>query len=197
MPAVRTGIHPTQRQEQIILGCLLGDGTLTKPTNGLNYHFSVSHADSQRGYFNWMADELRSLVSSIATYTRFDHRCGKFQTTIRLNTITCPYFSRLRDLTYPAGTKAVTENWLGQMVDPLAISVWIMDDGGACGRIASNISIATCAFSPSEVDSLVNWLQERWGVSCARTGTSAHPRINIRVGGVDKLRKLVLSEIPE
>ena len=43
----------TEFQKQIIIGTLLGDGNLSKPKNGVNYHLTVAHSEKQLEYLNY------------------------------------------------------------------------------------------------------------------------------------------------
>ena len=51
----------TERQKAIIVGCLLGDGTMRCKTNAL---LEINHSIKQREYVEWKYDQLKELVST-------------------------------------------------------------------------------------------------------------------------------------
>src|SRR5690554_669413 len=115
MPAIRKDKPPTRLQEQAFLGCLLGDGSLSKPPNGINYHFSVYHAEKQREYLEWKHRILTPYSRPIQACAYLDKRDGKIRTGYRFHTISHPYFTALRHALYDGKKKTITAHYLSRV----------------------------------------------------------------------------------
>lgn len=112
----------TQRQFDIVVGSLLGDAYLVKTSCG--YAFRVNHSMRQRDYVDWKYEALENLVNS---RPRSSNACYYFRT------VSHPTFDLLRNAFYSRNEKKLPfeiENWL----TPLALAVWVMDDGGRDGN---------------------------------------------------------------
>jgi len=114
----------TARQISILIGSMLGDGRLRK-TGSLTASFSEYHSDDQRFYLDWKAKEwgpFCSLVSPINDPRGYSGAC--------LYTHASRLFHPYWKLFYPKGSG---DKEFGNLdpasVDPLAVTVWFMDDG--------------------------------------------------------------------
>jgi len=113
----------TDRQRELIVGSLLGDGAMRCKCNAL---LEVNHGFGQRDYVDWKFRELENLVATppkarLGNGSRVAYRF----TTLTLPALT-PYFRAF----YPAGRKVVTRVRL----TPLTTAVWFMDDGSRSRR---------------------------------------------------------------
>ncbi len=111
-------------QEQLILGGVLGDGSLRRPSEH-GVAFRVGHGEAQREYLEWKHEMLAPfarLVAPTGVGYGFD-------------TIPMPQFGWLHDAVYAAGRggkSAVTAELVGKL-DAKAIAVWYADDGTFSG----------------------------------------------------------------
>ena len=74
---------------------------------------------------------------------------------------------------YVTGFKVVPQN-IFELLTPISIAYWIMDDGGRCGN---GFHFATNAFSTEEVNLLAKVIQDKFGLKC-----SVHSRNRIYIG---------------
>lgn len=124
-----SGIKLTDRQRSIVIGSVLGDSSLSWKVGNRHALLSCCHCEAQKGYLAWFKQELFPFV--VCDIGRSDSISpeGKQLVSYNLHTIRHPIFTVLRHIFYPEGKKIVPPN-IGDMLDPLALAVWYMDDGG-------------------------------------------------------------------
>ena len=106
-------------QQQLILGCVLGDGYLRKKTCT---HLQITHSIKQKQYVDWKYRILKNLViTKPTTYKGNGNRIGYRFFTRSLKELN-PFYKRF----YPKGIKVIPENII---LKPLTLAVWYMDDG--------------------------------------------------------------------
>jgi len=119
--------------KQVLLGSVLGDGSIKKNGSGgkmrgkwsqRNFIFYDMHRSPQFDYTDWKASKLQTFL---AKSSRNDEK-NRSETW----TVSHPIFTMLRDKFYPAMTKCnkcmIPADIVEQM-DELALLVWYFDDG--------------------------------------------------------------------
>src|SRR6266516_6996169 len=105
-------------QHAIVVGSLLGDGSMRCKTNAL---LEINHSFAQRSYVDWKFSHLADLVRTPPKPRKGNGRRVAYRFVTRSLPLLTPYFR----LFYGAGRKRVPKMEL----DPLALAVWFMDDG--------------------------------------------------------------------
>jgi hypothetical protein len=106
-------------QQNIILGCVLGDGYMRKKTNA---HLQITHSLKQKEYVDWKYGELKNIVlTPPKSYKGNGKRVG-----YRFFTRSLPSLTRIHDDFYHDRVKRVPSNIV---LKPLTLAVWFMDDG--------------------------------------------------------------------
>jgi recombination protein RecA len=105
-------------QRQIVIGSLIGDGSMRCKTNAL---LEINHSFDQRSYVDWKFSRLSDLV---ATPRKVRGGNGG-RIAYRFVTRSVPALTPFFHLFYTNGRKRVPELSLG----PLTLAVWFMDDG--------------------------------------------------------------------
>jgi hypothetical protein len=142
----RKDFNLTIEQEQIILGCLLGDGSISngKKSNGKKGYygcesiFEVKHGPKQKEYLFWKYEKLKNLCKSEPK----EMKNGQW----RLRTFHHPYFSALRRKWYPNDKKTIPSQL---NLSDLSIAVWYMDDG-SISKQSNFLKLHTCSFSKKD-----------------------------------------------
>jgi len=131
--------RPTARQRSILVGTLLGDGSLTRQGNVAMPMLRLEHSIKQADYLDWKAAELGSLFKSHKPIVR-PHRVSGFGETraCYLHSRAHPWLLKWYDIFYPPPErkKLITPELLSY-VDDLALAVWFMDDGSSCAASGS------------------------------------------------------------
>ena len=112
----------SDRQVQILIGCLLGDAYLTKLGK-----IQIEQSEKQKEYVEWKYQELASIsYSGPKQVVRFEKRDNRVTKSYRF--WTRQYFRSWRKIFYRDNHK-VYPNDLAEWISPLSLAVWHMDDG--------------------------------------------------------------------
>lgn len=114
----------TPLQKSVLLGILLGDGTLATANSG-NMAVEYAHTNDQLNYTNYCHKALGN-ISNPNTFTRISGY-GSQMTGARTITsfMIAEEFSSFKN---ENGIKCVPE-WVVEKLDPIALAFWYMDDG--------------------------------------------------------------------
>lgn len=126
----------TPRQHEVLVGSLLGDGSMSA-TGSKTARFSEGHSLKQEGYLAWKAAELGSLVSSTYKTRKVVGECE--YRGVGLTTHGCRQLRPYYDLFYGTGKRVFPES-LSDMMTPLVLAVWYMDDGSLMGKFHPRIA---------------------------------------------------------
>jgi len=158
----------TYHEQQIITGKLLGDGCLHivrqyKKTNASLY---LEHSQKQREYMFWCYDQLSRLFTAQPRQQRkYSHKANKYYHSYAVTSIRHPLLTDLYHKWYNSGRKIVVSN-IKDLLTPLVLAVWYMDDGGLNTHQRCNATFATCDFTTQENDVLVDVLKSKYGIHC-------------------------------
>lgn len=110
----------TKRQTSIVVGKLLGDGSLRKKTNTL---LEINHSFKERDYVSWLYSELSAFVTTPPKL----RMSGKNRFAFRFTTVSLEALNPLYEEFYSKKEyKSVPESL---KLDPLILAIWLMDDG--------------------------------------------------------------------
>lgn len=152
----------SQRQKDILIGTILGDGHLEQ--NGRGVRLRVDHGMTQQDYVLWKYGEFQNLVpSKPRTIRSFHMKEQKSYERLHFSTYSNGIFQDWRGLFYKNKIKIIPENINEILVSPLSLAVWIMDDGykrNDCNAIRINTDL----FQYHEQELLVNCLRKNFSV---------------------------------
>jgi len=149
----------TQEEFEVLLGSLLGDGYITKLGR-----VQIEQGKSQRAYLEWKYKMLARVVNTSILVTKREKTPGKITESYRF--WTKQYFRSWRNLFYPSGKKVIPAG-IGQLLSPLVLAVWFMDDGFL--REKKAIEIATEKFSGHDLNRIRHTLLARFGIETSVT----------------------------
>jgi recombination protein RecA len=186
----------SQRQIQIILGALMGDGNLSRPVrrDDRSARFRMGHGSKQVAYLDWKVSMLENIPHS-RTFNAKDAAFADFTPLAELD--------ELREAVYFGdGKKHLSWDYLKSLT-PLALAVWYMDDGcftvrskgvqertrGGTGRI----EICVEAMSPGSRERLVQYLRDSHGldVKLMSRGARKVSVLQFTTAASEKFQKLV------
>lgn len=128
----------SDKQVEILVGCLLGDAYLTKLGK-----IQIEQSDKQEGYIKWKHQELASVsYSGLKEVIRFDKTDNRVTKSFRF--WTRQFFRSWRDKFYREDRKIFPIE-LNEWITPLSIAVWYMDDGSYDHKF-------NCSFSTESFD---------------------------------------------
>ena len=162
------------RQMELLVGSMLGDGTLLRTTRG--YCFRVHHGLAQRDLVDWKYNILQRFVR---TAPRGCGAAGYYFRTVSHDT-----FADLRALFYDGRRKIVPIDFVEEYLSPFAMAVWIMDDGARDGR---QLRLNTQSFTVSEVRDLARIVELKFNAPATVNVDKGKPRLRIAQSGMAKL----------
>lgn len=118
----------TQRQKNIIIGTILGDGTLE--LDGRNARLKLDHSEKQKDYLLWKHRELFNISSAFHFYSQKpDLRTKRKYKHCQFNTLSLESLNFYYGEFYKNGRKSLSYNIVRLLNNPLSLAVWFMDDG--------------------------------------------------------------------
>lgn len=170
-----------QEQESIIIGSLLGDGTLRLAEGKLNALFEVNHTIVQRSYVDW---KYRHLQEFVKTAPKMRGGNGG-RTAYRFTTQSLPIFTSFYQQFYQNKKKVIPQNLV---ITPLALAVWFMDDGS---KSRSSVYLNTQQFSIEEQRQLLGLLQNQFKLIGALNKDKQYFRIRITTASTVQFKQIV------
>ncbi|KAF9818418.1 hypothetical protein IEO21_02767 [Rhodonia placenta] len=159
----RIGPH-NQDVLSIIIGSVLGDAYLNR-RSGEGVRVCYRQSQIHKEYLFWLYELLynRGYTTNLPPrqYTRtIGIKNGTLYYGYEFNTFTFRSFNWIHQLFYKKGKKVIPEN-IAEYLTPLALAVWIMDDGGWTN---SGVRIATNSFELTEVKLLNEAIKSRYNL---------------------------------
>lgn len=152
----------TIRQQNIILGLLLGDGHLEK--NGRYARLRIDQRLNHADYVNWLHSELFNLTpNKPRIINERDKRTKKIYSRLHFSTYSLPDFDKWRNIFYENRKKIITPNIADMLKSKISLAIWFMDDGYKRNDCAA-IRLNTDAFSYNEQIFLIQCLEKNFKI---------------------------------
>ena len=148
----------SQKQREIIIGNILGDGSLE--FSGFHgTRLQIKQKEDYKEYVFWLYDQLKNLCRS-APKQRKDNHQWYFSTRFLTE------LTELHQIFYPNGRKIIPKNIADFIYSPLTLAVWYMDDGSLDWRPKDHYAfiISTDSFRLNEVQLLKEILKKNFEV---------------------------------
>lgn len=160
----RIGPHP-YFIIQILVGSLLGDGHLEKRGIGIRAKFEQTSRNVE--YLMWFYNIFATLGYCTTIVPKLFKRIKKDNTVyfgFKFRTYSFSSFIWLYDAFYINGVKHLPIALLSELLTPLALAIWYMDNGSVLG---SGYKIATHCFLKSELEALCKLLYDKYSLECS------------------------------
>lgn len=151
----------SQRCREIILGSLLGDGSLKVHAKYKNARFSMRHSIKQKEYFLWKAQEL-SEISGACSVWQQKGKDGWGQDKLRYQSVVHQELTKIYQLTHPNGHLRLRRKWLNKL-SPLSLCIWWLDDGSLVSDCRQGV-LCTDRFSFKELLVAVRYFRKVWQI---------------------------------
>ena len=162
----------------IIFGTLLGDGHAEKRANGTRIAFYQE--GSHKDYLLWLHNLISQLGYCNSTEPQINTRLAvndKIRHIIRFKTWTYSSFNWIYDIFYINNVKKVP-SILGQFLTPLALAIWIMDDGS---KVSGGLKLCTNSFSFADCNFLVTLLYKNFNLKASVQSAGAKDQYHIYI----------------
>lgn len=178
------------REKSILLGIVLGDGTLYVNPNGKEARFTVRHGPKQKKYSEYIFECFRSMQPTIKTVYIKGHYIGdiwvkgSYQTEVRLRKN--PYITGLYKLFYPERKKVIPFELL-DIYTAESLAFHFMDDGSKSVDENGNINgfiLSTQSFSYEENIRFIGFLKGKFNLDS--TYIKSNNTIKIKTNSVKR-----------
>lgn len=147
----------------ILFGSLLGDCHAEYRSKGNGTRFCFYQESSHTAYLLWLHSLLADLNYCNPLKPEIQTRLGqkgRVRKIIRFKTWTYSSLNWVHELWYSNNTKIVPST-IGDYLNPLALAIWIMDDGCKCGK---GLKLSTNSFTYSDCMLLVKVLFDKFKI---------------------------------
>jgi recombination protein RecA len=178
-------------QWEVILGALMGDGSLSPNQNGLACRFRIGHGVKQAEYCDWKA----SLFENIGSCRTTNKKGAVFHD--------LPPLVELEEVhrsVYLDGKKVFNDDYL-KALTPLSLAIWYMDDAGFSIRAKSvrartaegsgRTEICVEAMHQVTRQMLVDYLAGTWGISATQVPKGGKATLVFAKDETAKLHELI------
>ncbi len=168
-------------QNAILIGSLLGDGTLRRQGTRTNALFEVNHSVQYRDYVDWKWKYFSEYV-----LTAPKSRAGRgVRIAYRFTTRSLPIFTSYFQRFYKNGKKNLP---LDLTLDPLALAVWFMDDGA---RSRSSSYLNTQQFTIEEQEFLQKLLWQTFSLKSSLNRDKSYWRLRISTESTKQMVSII------
>lgn len=142
----------TEKQNEVLNGCLLGDGHLTKINSNSNFCYTSSIENHVKLVYN----EFKNYMNDIKFVSFFDKRTTKTYYRYVVRSILNERFTDLRYKWYPNGKKIIPNNI---KLTNITCLFWYVGDGGLVQNYVkketSYLKLSTQSFTANDIDTIL------------------------------------------
>lgn len=172
----------------LIVGCLLGDGRLECRSKNSTARLRIHQADSQKDYIDFKWGLLKGIcLQKPKRVTSFHKKYRKTVISWFFHTKTTKQLGQLRKLFYVGNKKVLPKN-LGSMLTAKSLAFWIMDDG--C-HSKDGLILNTQSFSFNEQQILQKILLKNFGLKAGINKDRGNFRLRIKKDSLSQLFKII------
>ncbi len=125
----------SDRQSDIIVGSILGDGHLE--FTGSCCRLKIEHSYKQKDYVDWKYQELKNLILKVPQLKTRQMQCSYWFCTMSLPQLMC-FYNVFQNRRIPAD--------IYNYLKPLALAIWFMDDGSVKSKQCKGLYLQTQSF---------------------------------------------------
>ena len=177
----------------ILFGSLLGDGYAEFRNKGKGTRFCFYQENSHAAYLIWLHGLITNLGYCKSQAPKIQTRLGNkgiVRKVIRFKTWTYTSFNWIHNLWYINNVKVVP-SIISDYLTPLAVSIWIMDEG--C-KVGSGLKLSTNSFTYSDCLLLVKALFDNFNIKSTIQSAGKNNQFHIYIWkeSMPLLREIVL-----
>ncbi len=163
----------SDRVKEIILGTILGDGSLKKQKKYKNVRLQFRHSEKDSEYFFWKVKELQEITSNKSVKKQKPDGYSQ-NNKLRFLSAALPSLSQLHELTYQKNKLKIKRRWLNNMT-PLSLAVWWCDNGSLIGEGGRKGVFCTDSFDQKSVKIIQQYLKKVWDIE-TKVASISRPR---------------------
>lgn len=147
-------------EKQVLLGTVIGDTTLIKNTLTESTHGSMMHGVKQKEYIEWKYSKLKRFINSVKFSSNF-HKIRKvMEYRYRCDITSNKCLDYFYYLFYDKDKKKNLNVEVINLLEPLGLAVWFMDDGSKTN--SGGYYLHTNCFSKENQEQIIKVLEEKF-----------------------------------
>lgn len=177
----------TEKQLEVLQGCLLGDGCLSIHKNSKNANFS--YTSKSKEMVEYVYQYFKDLISleGVKYSERYDKRTNKIYIQYQIKTFTHPAFTKIYNKWYINGVKHIPKDLI---LTPIVCLLWYLGDGSLIkvkNKHSMRINFATHCFEKKEIESVLISQLYQYNAKIIKSGISKDKRqqYSIEIPGRD------------
>jgi len=181
---LRKSLKLNRKQELVLVGTLLGDGSLLPNSWGKNYRLSIRQGGRQKDYLFWKYNIFKNWSLSPPKYYQKTNSW-------HFRTISHPDLTSFTHQFYNNRKKKLPDNIEQYLQEPLVLAIWWMDDGNLRknqGRIYGGM-LNTQSFTWKDNLTLKTYLEKIYKIKVLIIKDHGKPRLYI--SGKDDIKKFL------
>lgn len=189
---LRSDLALTPIQEQVLLGKLLGDGSLCETEHSAS--ITWGHRKEDIEYARWTS---KAIGASLDKGTENPTVSGYGTDMVRRGTVRSPWIKDKFSSFFAADADKQVPAWVEQALTPLALAFWYMDDGSLSHQDdqEDRANFAVCSFNSESCDVLIRGLA-RLGLEAEYYVADGYSRLRLNAESAERLFLLVAPYIP-
>lgn len=152
----------SNQAREIILGAILGDGSLKIQKGYSNANLQIRHSETQREYIEWKAKMLSEIAGEKNLSVQKADGYSKNKKW-RFRSKNLPSLTELYQLTHKNNKLKIRRAWLNQM-SALSLAIWWCDDGSLISYGGRKGVFCTDGFDKTSVEILARYLEVVWKI---------------------------------
>ena len=150
--------------KSVLLGSLLGDGSLKKESGYANRRFKMRHSETQKDYFEWKCSLLEEIATRKSVQKQEPDGYSKAHKLLFQSGARKELTELWKIVGNETNTMVISRHWLNHMT-PLSLAVWWFDDGSLTALQRKGV-FCTDNFPEQACKILAKYLQNVWNIYC-------------------------------
>lgn len=152
----------SDRTKDIILGSILGDGSLKIYKGYKNARFSFRHSIVQKSYFLWKVKNLSEISSSKSIFLQKPDNGYSKNEKLRYQSMALELLTGIYEMVCKRNIFQIRRKWLNRM-SALSLAIWWFDDGSIISNGRKGV-FCTDGFEKNQVEILSKYLRVVWDI---------------------------------
>lgn len=181
----------TQKQRELIIGLILGDGHLETQNNGQTYRLKIEHSIKQKEYTDWLYRNFIEWVNQ-PPKSKIKNSFGKKIESYWFNTYSSGMF-RFYGKQFYFGKKKMIPKIIKKLLTPLSLAVWFMDDGSFKSKFHKTYIIHSLGYDKKELQIVQRVLEEKFSIKVGihKQNRENKYRLYVYSDSANKFKKLI------
>ena len=151
----------SERQRELVVGLLLGDGHFETQNGGRTYRLKVEHGSAQKDYLIWLAREFQEWIPS----GWYEKQRGK-KLVYGFTTVSHESFRFYGAQFYQNSRKRIPP-LIKKLISPLALAIWFLDDGSKKSSQHKSLVIHSLGYTKKDLVLAQESLKTRFNIESA------------------------------